>query len=453
MSRIGGRRTPVVLAALVSLLCAACGGSAGTAAGTATPTAPDRFTAGNPSTPVTISFWSYNYGTAGLGGKAVQDLIDGFQRRYPNIHIDAKGVNNVQMNAQVQAASAAGQPPDIAQVALSSVGYVAAALPYTPIDSFASQQEYDAQVNAFVPAARPLGMYEGKRVAMPFNFSTPTMFYNASLFRRAGLDPSHPPTTWDEVRKDALQINKATGAGGVYVANSGSFDWMTQSIINSGGGYTVKPRSGGVDVGFDQKPAVQALQMLQDLNKSGAMPNYGSTGSAGNAPDLEAFATGNLGMYLQSTIALPQLVKVSAGKFEVMTAAEPAFGTKPVRPVNSGAGLIAFSKERAKLAADWTFIRYLTGHDGVEIVAKEMGYLPFRTDVANDPTVLETTPLLKPTLAQLPQMTTWVPWPGRGSAQAMTVFQNAVQAVEFGGAPASSTMSEAAGRVRGMLKP
>jgi len=296
-------------------------------------------------------------------------------------------------------------------------------------------------------------MFDGKRVALPFNLSTPTLFYNASLFQQAGLDPARPPHTWAEVQADALQIHQRTGADGVYVANSGAFDWLTQSIVNSNGGYTVRQDGKKVQIGFDQRPAMEALQMLQRLHASGAMPDYGTSGSVSSTPDLEAFVTGHLGMYLQSTVAIPALLSGAGGKFQVDSAPEPSFGSQPAHPVNSGAGLVAFSQDRARQQADWTFMRYLTSHAAYEVVAKQMGYLPLRSDVVDDPSIVAATPLLKPTLQQLPHLSPWVPWPGRQAAQAMTDFQDAVQSVEFQGAPAAPTMRSAAAQVKPLLTP
>ena len=35
---------------------------------------------------------------------------------------------------------------------------------------------------------------------LPYNISTPILFYNADLFKAAGLDPQRPPQTWSEVK-------------------------------------------------------------------------------------------------------------------------------------------------------------------------------------------------------------------------------------------------------------
>ena len=47
---------------------------------------------------------------------------------------------------------------------------------------------------------------EGKQYAMPFNVSTPMLYYNKDVFEAAGLDPETPPTTYDEVLEDAKKI-------------------------------------------------------------------------------------------------------------------------------------------------------------------------------------------------------------------------------------------------------
>ena len=41
----------------------------------------------------------------------------------------------------------------------------------------------------------------GKLLALPFNVSTPILFYNKDAFRKAKLDPEKPPKTWYEMPK------------------------------------------------------------------------------------------------------------------------------------------------------------------------------------------------------------------------------------------------------------
>ena len=50
-----------------------------------------------------------------------------------------------------------------------------------------------------------------KICAIPYNISTPVMYYNKDLFEKSGLDPDSPPTTWEELLETAKAITKDVG--------------------------------------------------------------------------------------------------------------------------------------------------------------------------------------------------------------------------------------------------
>jgi sn-glycerol 3-phosphate transport system substrate-binding protein len=47
---------------------------------------------------------------------------------------------------------------------------------------------------------------EGNILSMPFNSSTPIMYFNKDVFAKAGLDPEVAPKTWKEVGEFAEKI-------------------------------------------------------------------------------------------------------------------------------------------------------------------------------------------------------------------------------------------------------
>jgi sn-glycerol 3-phosphate transport system substrate-binding protein len=66
--------------------------------------------------------------------------------------------------------------------------------------------------NGFLPSV--VGYYTdpaGNMLSMPFNSSTPILYYNKDVFAAAGLDPETPPATWEEVEAFSRQI-MASGA-------------------------------------------------------------------------------------------------------------------------------------------------------------------------------------------------------------------------------------------------
>jgi len=77
--------------------------------------------------------------------------------------------------------------------------------------SIGARVEFDRADRDFVE--RDLRYYTVKGVlwAMPFNVSAPVFYYNTKAFTKAGLDPSSPPKTLDQVKADAEKL-KSSGA-------------------------------------------------------------------------------------------------------------------------------------------------------------------------------------------------------------------------------------------------
>jgi sn-glycerol 3-phosphate transport system substrate-binding protein len=60
---------------------------------------------------------------------------------------------------------------------------------------------------SYLPAV--VGYYtdaDGRMLSMPFNSSTPVLYYNKPLFEQADLDPDQPPTTWPQLVEFADQL-------------------------------------------------------------------------------------------------------------------------------------------------------------------------------------------------------------------------------------------------------
>ncbi|MGP1609485.1 MAG: extracellular solute-binding protein, partial [Burkholderiales bacterium] len=52
---------------------------------------------------------------------------------------------------------------------------------------------------------------KGRLFALPVALSTPVLYYNKALFRKAGLDPESPPKTWWQVQQAADKLFDAGG--------------------------------------------------------------------------------------------------------------------------------------------------------------------------------------------------------------------------------------------------
>jgi multiple sugar transport system substrate-binding protein len=424
------RASPLV--AILILIIAACG-TGGTDAGSGT---------------ITLSFLSYNFGTADLGGQGTQQLIDEFEKANPTIKIKPQGVAVADVLTKLRTSTMGGDGFDVAQVGWSKMAQAYQSLPITPVQKIAPAQDWRDTVAGFNQNVLKATKHDGMTVAMPYTMSIPTLFYNANLFRDAGLDPANPPSTMDEVRTAALALVQH-GAQGVYfdAANASKSDFLTQSLVNSNGGAVVA-KDGTVTL--DQPPAVAALQTMADLTRSGAQPGVSE------ADALAAFKAGKLGMLVTSTAVLAALDAAAAGRFEVLTAGFPGFGDRTPRPTYSGAGLIVLSKDNAKQQAAWKFIKYLTSEQAFTTITTKIGYLPLRPSVVTDPRYLnghfDADKRLLPALRQLDSLTPYTFFLGQKADQAVLALQDkAIGPIVLQGADAEQTLHTVADTIRGLV--
>lgn len=402
--------------------------------------------AGTSVTPVSLVFESYTYGTESAG-EGTQQLIDEFEADNPDVKIEPVGTPTGDIHVSVQTKAAAGNPPDVAQIGWSKFSFVLENLPYVPVEKIAGS-DWEAHTDGMLPQALAIGEHDGGVVGMPSIVSTPTLIYNADLFRAAGLNPDTPPTTWEQVKEAGSAIAERTGGDGVYVAvvDPAKSDYLTQSLIYSNGGDLLTDQG---KVAFDSPKAVQALATMQDLTKSGAQPGIKA------ADALQLFQAGKLGMLVVSSAPLASLAAAAEGVFDLRTGPMPGFGGRPAAPTNSGAGLFVFTQDPERQAAAWKFVKFLTSKRGFTIATSKIGYLPLRPDILQDPEFLgeflAEDPRILPAVKQLEDLRPYQDLPGPDATRAREILQDAVEVIVLGDADPVQTLRAAADRVQDLL--
>ncbi|MGY2060488.1 ABC transporter substrate-binding protein, partial [Nocardia gipuzkoensis] len=117
---------------------------------------------------------------------------------------------------------------------------------------------------------------------------------------------------------------------------------------------------------------------------------------AGHPPDVARSGFGDLDFTIHQLGAKPLDTLVgrdevrrnfdgAKDRWELRSAAMPAFGTLPTVPTNPGAGLHILSDDPAKQRAAWELIEFLTSEVAYTRIAEGIGYLPLRTRLLDDP--------------------------------------------------------------------
>lgn len=413
------------------------------------------------NTSVNLTMVSYLPVISATANSTLSGLISGFERLHPNIHVSvqsASATTGPAVAALVQQDEAAGDQPDVVQLGLDSLRYFVNALGAKNLNRIAGASQLASEWGGdhpYAPAIRALGTLNKIPFAVPWTLSSPVLFYNASLFQKAGLNPADPPTTWTELMADAEKIKQTTGAAGLSTciagSTSGNVDWCTQGFIFSAGGKVLSaPTKPGPKLTFNNSRTIYAMKVLQQLGESGAIVNV-TTGQS-----IQEFGQGKLAMVMNSSAAQALLLSAAGTQFQVLDAKMPAFGTEKTAPTNSGSALAVLSTDSVRQRASWELIKYLTSDAAQTAITENIGYAPLRPTLTNDPKYLaswsHTQTLLTPNLDQLKHIVQWEDYPGSNWGQIEMLLETAAANIAFQGDNPAATMDQLESQASSLVK-
>jgi len=265
-----------------------------------------------------ISFW---HAMSGRRLPAVERIVNGFNAAYPHIKVEAQFTGKYrQIIAKTIAAVKAGKPPHIAQVYEVGLQPMLDSGIIIPVHEIFKPGEVD-----FGDVVGPIRDYysvKGKLYSMPFNSSTAILYYSKDLYRKAGLDPNKPPTTY----KDLEKIGKKLVSSGVVPRglSTGLPSWIMEQAHAYHSQYFANNQNGRKDratkVYFNRKFGVKYVKTMSRFAKEGVYIYGGREYSADNA-----FLAQQIAMLIQSTSSVGSIEKAAKGKFEVGTTFLPRF--------------------------------------------------------------------------------------------------------------------------------
>lgn len=286
------------------------------------------------------------------------------------------------------------------------------------------QAEKDWGKMGYDKALLSLGQIGSKQVGIGFSLSTPIVYFNADLVRKAGVAPEQFPTTWDGIISLAKKAKAANpGTHSLHIDWEITGNWMWQALVFSNGGTMLTPDE--KKVAFDSAAGKTAMQTFAKAVNEGEMRNV-SFNSA-----YQDFITGNLAVLVTSTARLGLTTKQVGKRFDLRTARMPI--EKNGRLPAGGNVAMMFAKDPAKQKAAWEYIKYATGPQGATAMVKATGYFPANTLPANDPTLLkpfyEQNPNHLTAIKQLPVLTGWYAFPGENGLKITDVIKDHIQTV------------------------
>jgi len=288
--------------------------------------------------------------------------------------------------AAYTAALSGGTLPDIVQMQTTELQFMIDSQSIVPAQSAVDADNYD--FSDYIPSVVEFYRVKGVLYAMPFNVSSNVLYYDTKAFAAAGLDPTSPPTSLDELRSAAEKIvTSGTEKYGMSLKVTDSdFELLLAlaggDLVNNGNGRSARATA----VSFDDAQGKAIFEwwsgMLGDkLAQPTSNTTYDNLFAIGNRIAPMTWETSAaLGTILSVLNTYPQ-VGLGIGSFLAPSA--PGGGV-----FTGGAGMYMVSKSPAERQdAAWQYLKFLNQPAQQATWAVGTGYIPIRKSAATLPMV------------------------------------------------------------------
>lgn len=327
--------------------------------------------------PVEIHWW---HAMRGSRGEVVDKIVRAFNDSQTEYKVVAthKGEYDEVINAGI-AALRAGKHPHILQSFEVGTQTMMMSGAVYPVWQLMKDKGYDVDWSGYLQAVLSYYMdADGNLVSMPFNSSTPVMFYNVDLFKKAGIEPlsKTDSITWDELGEITGKLVKSGVPGGMVTAWQSWTQVENYSAIQN---IAFAGKANGYE-GLDCELLINNEKLVNHIARLKTWLDdkrflYG--GQKYQGPKSE-FIAQNAGVYIDSVSAIAKLKSgVKDFTWDVAPLPVESWMKEPQNSIIGGASLWVFKghkdKEYEGVAA---FMNHLARTDMQILWHKETGYFP-----------------------------------------------------------------------------
>ena len=325
--------------------------------------------------PTEIQWW---HAMAGDLGQKLEKIANDFNASQPDYKVVPvyKGTYPETMTGAIAAFRARQQPALVQVFEVGTATMMAAKGAVYPVYELMKDESAPFDPQRYLPAVT--GYYsdtKGNMLSFPFNSSTPVLFYNKDMFKKAGLDPESPPKTWEDFRSYSEKL-KASGASCGFTTNWPS--WVMVENLSTLHNIPIGTEENGLGgIGTKLTIANDLVERhwtnLAEWQKTKLFDYGGRQDKAG-----PKFISGECGMEIASSGARGGIVENA--KFGVGVGMMPYYKDVKGAPQNSiigGATLwVLKGRPKAEYAGLAKFFDYMSKPDVQSWWHQNTGYLP-----------------------------------------------------------------------------
>lgn len=322
-----------------------------------------------------LTFWHSMDGALGEALGETTERFNASQKEYKVVPV-YKGSYDETLSNAINA-HRSGSGPDIVQVYdIGTANMMSARDLIRPAHQVLSDAGIKLEAGVLGPAV--MSYYSdarGNLMSMPFNISTPVMFYNRSLFQKAGLDPNKALTSWYDVQNALLKMQEAGSRCGLtttypaWILIENTLAWHSEEFATRNNGFD------GLDaqLSFNTRLAIRHISLLTTWLKSGIF-TY-----AGRRDEGEAlFLKGDCGFLTTSSASYAELKRNATFDFGLMMM--PYYDDINKAPYNTSIGGASLWAMAGKKAVEYRgigrFFAFLAEPANQALWHQRTGYLP-----------------------------------------------------------------------------
>lgn len=324
---------------------------------------------------VTVSIWHSL--TDRLGLEAFEAAVAEFEGANPGIDVEVVYAGGyVEAMEKAMAAYVGGAPPNILHLeqTRSAAFYFAGAL--YPIDEYVEGPD-GIDLTDFSPTMLGAVTYGGRLYGLPYNVSTPLLYFNRDMFLRAGVRPEAPKTP-QQILDVSLKIARDRNGDGVtdvFGIDFYTWGWLFEAWI---GRYGARVHDEELTkFTFNSPAAVEAMDFARALvNEYRVATHRGNYGM---------FWAGELAMRELSTASLADNIQNARENSMDMGVAPLACHVECYAPIGGGNLFLVNTGSAKEKEAAWKLLKHLTSTESLARYAASSGYMVARRSAFTSP--------------------------------------------------------------------